>query len=92
VWGAVVEESTREGELAGSNPRSREARDFRAKNAMTCDPHCLLLQGALLTTSWRVALYEHRTARPRHPDHITGDIEPSVVVFLTAIARHVVAI
>ena len=28
----VVEEVTREGEVAGLNPRSREARDFRTKN------------------------------------------------------------
>jgi hypothetical protein len=35
VWGAVVEEGTREGEVAGSNPAGREVRDFRAKNVMT---------------------------------------------------------
>ena len=32
MWGAAVEECFREGEVAGLNPRSREARDFRAKN------------------------------------------------------------
>ena len=35
--GAVVEGVTHEGEVAGSNPAGREAREFCAKNAATCD-------------------------------------------------------
>ena len=33
VWGAVVREVPREGEVTGSNPAGSEARDFHAKNA-----------------------------------------------------------
>ena len=36
VW-SVVEEVTREGEVAGSNPAGRFAREYCAKNATTCD-------------------------------------------------------
>jgi hypothetical protein len=34
--GGVIEEATREGEVGGSNPTSRVAREFCAKNAGTC--------------------------------------------------------
>ena len=37
AWGAVVTEIPREGEVAGSNPAGYEARDFRVKNAATCN-------------------------------------------------------
>ena len=35
--GGVVEEATRKGEVAGSNPIGRVARDFYAKKYATCD-------------------------------------------------------
>ena len=33
VWGVVVDEGTREGQVVGSNPAGYEARNFRTKNA-----------------------------------------------------------
>jgi hypothetical protein len=48
VCGVVVGEAWREGEVVGSNPRNREARNFRAKNVATCDGDGLALAGAAL--------------------------------------------
>jgi hypothetical protein len=47
VWGAVVEERTREGEVASLNPHGREAHNFHAKICVACglQAHDMCLTG-----------------------------------------------